>query len=242
MDDNILAAKQTFPEISVFTSFKLSSYLDGPLEENSNFIFVTGKMFEHTAHKYTFKAGEFYIYCPFNNKMFYSIMNSDECFTNSLKWNPNFFKKIRNSFIDSEAIKHTSYTVKYEREDINEIKVTEFNDDGDLDGVVDRNIFFEINFIVESQEIVAFRLLLKPLLDDKPYITLINRLFEFEKYEDEKLREKQKVLMEKENDLVNLERQIKDTEDVYQAKKTDYLGKFYLLLQEKDKKIQALSK
>jgi hypothetical protein len=239
MEDN---AKQTFPEISIFTSFKLRSYLDADINETNNFIFITGKLFEHTAHKYNFKACEFYIYSPFNNKMFYSIMNSDECFTNSLKWNPNFFKKIRNCFIDPDVMKNTFYTVSHISDD-NQIRVTELNDDDDIDlNIPEKNIYFEIYFQVEGKEINAFRLLLKPLLEDKPYISLINRLFEYEKFEEQKLAIKQKIQNEKENDLLILEKQIKTTEDSFIEKKNDYIGKFYLLLTEKEKKIEAFKK
>jgi hypothetical protein len=240
MEENF--SKQTFPEISVFTCVKLKSYLDENLTDENSSIFITGKFFEHTTHKYNFKACEFYLFHPFKNKMFYSVMNSDECFTNSLKWNTNFFKKIRNCFIDSEMLKNTNFVIAYDKEENNEIKVTELNDadDFEMNQLNEKKFFFEIYFLVEGKEITAFRLLLKNLIDDKPYITLMNKLFEYEKFEDEKLMHKQKILNEKENDLNKLENQIKTTEEAFIEKKTDFLAKFYLLLEEKDKKIESL--
>ena len=177
-------------------------------------------------------------------------MNSEECYSNSLKWNYSFFKKIRNCFSEKEKSKNAYYCINYEKTEreikknnskIN-IKLNNDDDDDLLDifEIKEKKMFFEIHFIHNEQDITAFRLYLKPNMEDKPYLAITKKLLEMDKIEGENLANKQAMLNTKEKDLASMEKIIKDTEDAFTERKKQYLAKFNLLIKEKNKKIQSL--
>ncbi len=212
-------------------------------------------MFSHMIlAKYSFKASEFLIYTPFNNKLFHSTMNSDECFTSTLKWNQNFFKKVRLCLESSEKINNTYFSINYEKKiDITinntnrnamnnnirtnfEIEECEYND-----VFIDKKIYLELHFIVDSQDIIAFRMQLNHLIDDKPYNTLLNKLLEYDKQETEIIADRQIKLHDKQKEIDKMEKEIQKTEDDFIQFKKQSLYKLYYLNKEKNKKITELN-
>jgi hypothetical protein len=248
-----------FEELSIFNQIKLKTYLGENLREGTDKIFLCGKMFSHTFQaKYSFRACDFYIYLPFNKMLFHSQMTSDDCFTSTLKWNYNFFKKIRMCLESVENIKSTYFAINYEKKnntnsknniiiDINLNLNLNSNENKDnqeeeleLD-FSDKKIYLELHFVVDNQDIIAFRLLLKHIIDDKPHLTIMNKLLELDKEESEKLIIKQKKLYDKTKDLERMERDIRESEDNFLAFKKQSIYKLYYLNKEKNKKINELN-
>ena len=87
-----------FPLINIYNKIPLSIRdSSGNLQLNeNNYIYICGKMFSHTSlAKYSFEACEFYLYSPSERKLYHSLMNSEDCFSNAIKWNNKLFKNIR---------------------------------------------------------------------------------------------------------------------------------------------------
>lgn len=240
--------KSSFNEESIFNNIKLQCYLKEDLPGDNTRVFICGKMFEHSLQaKYSFKACEFLIYLPFNNKLFFTEMHSEDCFTNTLKWNYNFFKKIRLCLEEPETIKDTYFAINYEKKETNRIIIdinlnnrNEEKDDLELE-YADRNIYLELHMVVQGQDLTVFKMLLKHIIDDQPYITIMNKVLELDKIESEKLEKKQKKLYETEKETARMENEILQREEYLNKKKKDYLYKFYYLNKEKNKKIVELN-
>jgi hypothetical protein len=252
-------SKMHFEPMHIFNNIKLKSYIGTELTNNNN-IFICGKMNEHTTQaKYSFRACEFLIYLPFDQKLFYSEMISDDCFTSTLKWNYNFFKKIRMCLESADNIKNTYFSIEYDKKapqlntqsggnksiiiDINIVNPPAsdpLSDDIELD-FADRKLYFELHFVVEGQDITALRLLLNHMIDDKPYFTMLNKALEYDKIESERMSQKQQKLFDKEKEILKMENEIKEIEDNFSNKKIEYVNKFYYLNKEKNYKITELN-
>lgn len=238
MEENLNTEnKQTkFDQINIINKLKLKSYLS-TTDENQKII-LCGKMNEHnTNSKYCFKACEFFIYTPFNNSIYYSDMNSDDCFTNALKWNPNFFKKIRLSLTSIESIKNTYYSINYEKKPTTNLIEIDLNEDSLLE---DRKIYLELHLIVDGQDIIAFRLLMKKLIEDNPEQLLISKIIEMDKKESEVLVMRQKKFLEKEVEFEKMKREVNEMELNNFMMKEKFILNFCLLNHEKNLKIEEL--
>ncbi len=247
--------ENSFDSTSIFNRINFKSYLDDLIDiknetdnninntNNTNNInnqaFLCGKMNEHSIQaKYDFKACEFYIYIPSKRTIFYSEMQSEDCFTNSLKWNYNFFKKLRLCLQTSDNIKNTYFSFNYLDEKDKGICSSPDTDDFIIP---ERQICFELHFVVDTQDITAFKLILKPLIDDNPYQTILNHALELDKIETDKLSNKQIKLYEREMETERMNNEIKLAEDGLAERKKEYMSKFYYLNKEKNKKIAELS-
>ena len=249
MDD---VSHTKFDEITIFNQIKLNEYLDQTLSSDSegNRIYICGKLFSHVVTaKYSFKACEFLIYIPFDNKLFYSSMNSDECFTSTLKWNQNFFKKIRLCVESSDGLKNTYFAISEEKK-IDNARKAKVNPQDNLilsdedeteNEYSDKKIFLDLHFIVDNQDIIVFRMLLNHLIDDKPFDTLLNKLLKYDKEESEKIIHKQIKLYEKQKEIEKMENEITQAEDGFKLFKKQSLYKLYYLNKEKNKKISELN-
>jgi len=255
-------------EMNIFTHISLKNYLDKEFDvldkdEYMNKAIIWGKFFPHKLNsKYNFQACNFVIYYPeLKNSLFYSEMFSEDCFTNSLKWNENFFKKVRMSFSDHIS-KSTYFGIYYERpiED-NLNNITNNNSDKKFEIQIDnKNIdeeddlfkdfdfgddkiydnkkkYLELHFSVENTDIIAFRLNLKEVYDEDPINSIMNKVLEFEKIEDAKLFYKQRQFSENEMEIVKLKNTLMQKEMLLEKQKREYIYKFYLLNKEKNKKI-----
>jgi len=257
MDDSTSSTQTKLDEITIFNQLNIREYIGTNIsaEDGNNSIYICGKIFSHLiSAKYSFKACEFLIYTPFNNKLFYSTMNSDECFTSTLKWNHNFFKKVRLCLESSEKINNTYFSINYENKiDIKinntnrnlmsnniatnfEIEECEYNEE-----FTDKKLYFELHFVVDGQDIIAFRMHLNHIIDDKPNNTLLNKLLEYDKQETEIIADRQIKLHDKQREIDKMEKEIKKTEDDFSQFKKQSLYKLYYLNKEKNKKITELN-
>jgi hypothetical protein len=239
--------KTSFEEQIIFNQVKIDQYLEEKLKSkpDNNSVFVCGKLFSHVINaKYSFKACDFLIYLPHYNKLYYSVMNSDDCFTSTLKWNQNFFKKIR-LCLESDMTKNTYFIIDYENREKSKnvkniiIEIDEKDSNEELE-FSDKPIYFELHFLVDTQDIVAFRMLLNSLIDDKPQYTLMNKLLEYDKQESEKLLVKQKKFHSKEKEIERMEKEIKKAEEESLKFKKESIYKLYFLNKEKNRKIVEL--
>jgi hypothetical protein len=246
--------KLKFEEKFYFSDLNLKSYLGDDCKENEK-IFVCGKMYDHPIiSKHQFKACEFLIYLPRIKKLFHSEMESLDCFSNSLKWTLNFFKKIRLCLDTPEGVKNTYFSINYEQKkdekngmiiDLeSETLPSTINhvQDEDLSHeFTERKIYLELHFLVESQDIIAFRLRLDHILEDKPEMVIMNKFLEYEKLENEKLLKKQEKSYELEKEICKMEKEISLANENLEKRKKQYVYKFYYLNKEKSKKINELS-
>lgn len=254
MDD---VAQTKFDELTIFNQIKLTEYLGIPLipssEIEDNKFYICGKLFSHMIFaKYSFKACEFLVYLPFNQKLFYSSMASDECFTSTLKWNQNFFKKVSLCMESTDSIKNTYFSINYEKKIdivINSNKQGKNNlqlvpseqiEDEDFE-CTDKKMYLELHFIVDNQDIIAFRMLLNHLIDDRPFNTLLNKLLEYDKEASDRIIKNQKKLYEKQKEIERMEKEIQQSEDNFNEYKKHSLYKLYYLNKEKNKKISELN-
>lgn len=265
----------TIDELNFFTHINLKNYLDNEFNEseianNSSKAIICGKFFPHKLNnKYNFQACEFVIYHPaLKNTLFYSEMLSEDCFTNSLKWNENFFKKVRMSFSDHIS-KSSYFGIYYERpyqqetnnNNLNsnykklEIQINNENADeeeedlfkdfdfGDDKKFENKMKYLELHFLVGVTDLIAFRLNLKEVYDENPVNTILIKALEFEKNENSKLLHKQKQFSENEMEIVKLKNTLEKKEMLLEKQKREFIYKFYLLNKEKNKKInEFLSK
>lgn len=192
----------------------------------NNEIFIIGKLNSHLCNtKYNFDACNLYI--SYQNKVYHSIMKSEECYSNSLKWTQNFFMKIRKALIFPENYTNsTKFLISSEIvKDENEFTEEEYT-------------YFKIIMQVEDKEITVFRLLLKEIIDDDADFIFIDKLNQIEREINKKLKEKQKILQNNVIELNKLKEQNKVNEEKFSEEKKNFLIKFYHIYNEKEQKIQ----
>jgi hypothetical protein len=238
-------------------------------KENSKVI-ICGKFFTHKLNeKYSFAACDFYLYIPLEkNKLFHSTMKSENCFNSNLKWNENFFMKIRTA-LNSPYLKTGFFSINYCDKNLNENQETlkdsknlegnnienynkEINealmendifDDLDLgedNKIIEKSIFFELKILIDDEFITIFRLELNEVFAENPINTILNRALEYEEIENEMLNNKIRQYEDSQNEFFKLNQQICEKEFLLEKNKREYLYKFYLLNKEKDKKIEEL--
>ena len=198
-----------FNTIGIINKIQLKKKLNNKLE-NDKIIYISGKMYSHTTvGNYLFQACDFYLFSSEDNKLYHSIMNSNDCFTNTLKWTSNFFKRIRASLNSKNQSKKFYFII------------SEINDNNNDDIEINNKKFFELHFIIKKQDITSFRLLLEEIVENEPNIFFSNKIMELNKELEDRVREK---------------------EDNFKNKKNEMITKFYLLIDEKNQKIEKLQK
>jgi hypothetical protein len=156
MEENNL--NNTFEEISIFNNIKIKNYLSEDFGDQGSRIFICGKMYEHSFQaKYSFKACEFLIYSPYNNKLYFTENISRDCFTDSLKWNFNFFKKIRLCLETSETIKDTYFSINHEKNEKSSRIEVELNKFEDEDILITLKTKFIYNYILKLISRISLR-------------------------------------------------------------------------------------
>jgi hypothetical protein len=243
-------------EINIFNCIKIRNFLDKTYQEPEK-VYICGKMKEHSIGvKYSFPACEFYVYLPSELRMFYSEMNSEMCFTQNLKWNQNFFKKIRLSLESADTFKNTYFSINYasqekipdDEEILGNIKTAKYNSatekkdsDNEEDFVENDKIYLELHFLVEGKDIPAFKLLLHNSNVENPLNMLINKVIEIDKVESQNYEDSQIKNFEKEKEITKMENEINKETKKLEKRKKEYLYKFYFLNKEKNKKYNELS-
>lgn len=230
-------ADNHFETFAICNRVKLKSYLNRE-EDNSREAeaFICGKMFSHSAIvKYSFKACDFFIYVSKYNALFHSEMNSENCFSDALKWTPNFFKRIRACLNSSNEKKNSFFTIAHADEN-NKLKP---NDDGD-NIETSKAMYFELHFVLDTEDIAAFRLQLEMIIEDQPQLFLMNKIIAIDKEEEEELKAEHERYFNKQIEICKLEKEIERNKKDYANKEKDCLYKFYLLNKEKNNKIEQL--
>jgi hypothetical protein len=219
-----------FNTIGIINKIQLKKKLNNKLE-NDKIIYISGKMYSHTTvGNYLFQACDFYLFSPEDNKLYHSIMNSNDCFTNTLKWTTNFFKRIRASLNSKNQSKKFYFII------------SEINDNNNDDIESNNKKFFELHFIVKNQDITSFRLLLEEIIENESNVFFSNKIIELNKELEDRVREKEEKYFKKEDSIKDIENNIKEKEDTFKNKKNEMITKFYLLIDEKNQKIEKLQK
>lgn len=219
-----------FNTIGIINKIQLKKKLNNKLE-NDKIIYISGKMYSHTTvGNYLFQACDFYLFSPEDNKLYHSIMNSNDCFTNTLKWTTNFFKRIRASLNSKNQSKKFYFII------------SEINDNNNDDIESNNKKFFELHFIVKNQDITSFRLLLEEIIENESNVFFSNKIIELNKELEDRVREKEEKYFKKEDSIKDIENNIKEKEDNFKNKKNEMITKFYLLIDEKNQKIEKLQK
>ena len=221
-----------FNTIGIINKIQLKKKLDNNEKLiDDKIIYISGKMYSHTTiGKYTFQACDFFLFFPEENKLYRSIMNSEDCFTNSLKWTPNFSKRIRAS-LNSKKNSKNFYFI------INNIN---FNNNDDIE--INCKKFLELHFIVDKKDVTSFRLLLEEIVENEPFIFFNNKIIELNKELEINVREKEKKYFQKEFSINEIENNTKEKEKNFEKRKKEIITKFFLLIEEKNKKIEKLKK
>ena len=206
-------------------------------KQEVNDVYICGKMFSHsTLAHYSFKACEFYIYDPNVNCLYHSIMNSEQCFTNAIKWTFSLFKRIRNALVNPPSPKKSKkmyFTIV--------TRYNEMNDDVREDeiGSVEKK-YLELHFVKDKDDIIVFRLLLQAIVEENPFVFMLEKGIMLDKEEDEVLMSKCARFSNKVNEIERIESEISENEKMYEKKQKEMIVKFYLLNQEKNNKIKLL--
>ena len=223
LDNSIL------PIMNIYNKFPLCSKdSKGNINlDNNKIIYICGKMFNHTLlAKYNFPACEFYIYSPENNNLYHSNMNSEDCFTNSLKWNYKLFKNIRDCLTNSEInIKKYYFAINNSSARENSSKEKE----RDELGMESNNNYLELHFIVKKRDIVAFRMLLEEIIVNDPNLYFINQVIEMDNKTEGELIEKKKKQFKQDKEIKEIENKIKEINDDYEKKTKEMIIKFNML-------------
>lgn len=224
-----------FEEINIFTNIYVASYF-GAMHQQKECI-LNGKMFEHvTQAKYTFKACDFFVLLPNEkNKMYHSEMYSDDCFNGELKWNHKFFKKIRKNLNNGDQKSKSFYfSLSKHKSGQNDEEFLGIQSDS-------QKFILQMHMKMENKEIVVFRLVLNPYLVEKPESFFFDKLIELEKEENSKMESLKKKIETSENEKQRYTDEAMAHEKAFETEKRDYIYKFFLLVEEKNKKIKELT-
>ena len=232
------------PLISIYNKFYLCSKDSSGniIKEKNKLIYICGKMFSHTLlAKYNFPACDFYLYSKEKNNLYHSSMNSEDCFTNSLKWNYKLFKNIRDCLINSEInIKKYYFAINNSssRENSSKEKVRE----KDELGMESNNNYLELHFLVKKKDIVAFRLLLEEIIINDPHLHFIGQVIELDNKIEDDLIEKKKKKFRQDKEIKEIENIIKENNDKYEKKTKEMIIKFNMLNSSKVEEEKRLKK
>ena len=171
-----------------------------------------------TVAKYSFEACKFYLYSPSEKRLYYSSMNSDDCFSNAIKWNNKLFKNIRECLTKEQTnIKKYYFILNNNSKDSKEKE----------DLIMENNkTYLELHFIVKKKDIVTFRLLLEEIIQNDNDIFFLNQVIMIDKECEEDLLNKKKKQFKQENEINEVESYIKGINDNYDKKTKEILIKF----------------
>ena len=227
MDSNDEESKNMYDESSNFPLIKIYNKIPLVVKDDSEsinfdkkkYIYICGKMLSHTSiAKYSFEACEFYIYSPWENKLYHSTMNSEDCFSNALKWNIKFFKNIRGCLTTEEInIKKHYFIININGKDSKEKEDLIFENN---------KTYLELHLIVKRKDVVAFRLLLEEIIQSDKDIFFMNQVMMLDNECEEDLLVKKKKKFKQDNELREIENYIKGINDNYERKTKEMLIKF----------------
>ena len=214
-------SSSNFPLINIYNKIPLAtkdSSCDFELK-TKNYIYICGKMFSHTSlAKYSFEACEFYLYSPSENRLYHSLMNSEDCFSNALKWNIKLFQNIRECLTNKDINTKKYYFI------IN--SVTKDSKEKEELMFENYNTYLELHFIVKKKDIVAFRLLLEEIIQNDKDIFFLNQVMIIDNECEEELLIKKKKQFKQDNEINIAQNYIKGINDNYEKNTKEILIKF----------------
>ena len=164
-------------------------------------IYICGKMNSHASDiKYNFQACTFHLYIPEENKLYYSNMNSEDCFTNTLKWNYKLYKNIRECLTNSELNFRRYYFIINNASSRENSSKEKDKDKDDLEIDENKN-YLELHFYLKKRDIVVFRLLLEEIIQNDPYSYFINQVIVMDNSCEEELLLKKKKKFKQDNEM-----------------------------------------
>ena len=210
-----------FPLINIYNKIQLSiKDSSGNLQLNEdNYIYICGKMFNHSSlAKYSFEACEFYLYSPTEKKLYHSLMNSEDCFSNAIKWNKKLFKNIRECLTkDDINLKKYYFIINNNGKESKEKE----------DLILENNkTYLELHFFAKKKDVVSFRLLLEEIIQNDIDIFFMNQVLMLDNECEEDLLAKKKKKFKQDNELNVVENYIKGINDNYEKKTKEILIKF----------------
>ena len=210
-----------FPLINIYNKIQLSiKDSSGNLQLNeNNYIYICGKMFNHSSlAKYSFEACEFYLYSPTEKKLYHTLMNSEDCFSNAIKWNKKLFKNIRECLTkDDINLKKYYFIINNNGKESKEKE----------DLILENNkTYLELHFFAKKKDVVSFRLLLEEIIQNDIDIFFMNQVLMLDNEYEEDLLAKKKKKFKQDNELNEVENYIKGINDNYEKKTKEILIKF----------------
>lgn len=231
-----------FPLINIYNKISiLSKDSSGNLLKDKKDVYICGKMSSHASDiKYNFQACNFHIYIPADNTLYYSNMNSEDCFTNTLKWNYKLFKNIRECLTNSEVnLRRYYFIINNSSRDNSSKEKDRDKDKDDLELEANKN-YLELHFYLKKRDIVVFRLLLEEIIQNDPYIYFINQVIIMDNNCEEELLVKKKKKFKQDNEIKEIKNKIKEINDEYEKKTKEMIIKFNLLNKSKIKEEKNL--
>ena len=210
-----------FPLLNIYNKIILASKDSSgkvQLDEN-NYLYICGKMESHTTlAKYSFEACKFYLYSPSENRLYYSSMHSDDCFSNAIKWNNKLFENIRECLTkEQNNVKKYYFILNNNAKDSKEKEDLIFENN---------KTYLELHFFAKKKDIVAFRLLLEEIIQNDKDIFFLNQVIMIDKESEEDLLTKKKKQFKQQNEINEVENYIKGINDSYEKKTKEILIKF----------------
>lgn len=223
--------QSNFPVINIYNKLTLL---------NDKIIYICGKMFSHTSlAKYDFNACDFYLFIPEDNKLYHSSMNSEDCFTNSFKWNYKYFSKVR------DCLTNIKINLKKYYYKINELSINLDTSNKDECLELESNInnkYLELHFLVKEKDIVAFRLLLEEIIQNEPYDYFIKQLILLDNEYEEKYFLKEKKQYAQKKEISDISMSIEKENEKFENKVKEIFVKFNKLNNTKIKNSKKLEK
>ena len=215
-------SSSNFPLINIYNKILLAKKdSSGRIEfDKNNYIYICGKMFSHTSlAKYSFEACEFYLFSPSEKRLYHSLMNSEDCFSNALKWNIKLFKNIRECLTKENINTKKYYFIMNNNYD---------KDSKEKEELIFENnkTYLELHFIVKKKDIVAFRLLLEEIIQNDKDIFFLNQVIMIDNECEEDLLIKKKKEYKQNNEITAVKNYINGINDNYEKNTKEILIKF----------------
>lgn len=218
-----------FPVLPIFNKIMLHKKAEGTLLADKS-ILICGRFLSHTTlTKYTFPACNFHIFIPETNTLYSTVMNSDECFSGSLKWNNNFFRQIRTSFCTSNSAKH-----------VNKYYFTIANKSENGEDILQNSTqkYLELHLKIGDKMIVAVVLLLKEIVVSNPLNFFLEKCVEVDAELTKNCADALRHSFSKDNEIRMLKQDIQNIEDNARKNQKELITKFHYLNKEKKLKIK----
>ena len=146
-------------------------------------------------------------------------MNSDDCFSNAIKWNYKLFKNIRECLTKDDINLKKYYFI---------INNNSGKDSKEKEEIIFENnkTYLELHFIVKKRDIVAFRLLLEEIIQNDLDLFFMNQVMLIDNECEEDLLTKKKKKFKQDNELNSIETCIKGINNKYEKNTKEILIKF----------------